>query len=590
MSDPSVNIQENFYLALRHHKEGRLKQAESLYREILAAEPENAETLHLLGMLLMQLGDHTAAVALLTQAVERAPHFAEARNSLGLAYRRLGRREQSAACFREAVAIDPHFDDAYNHLGAALNDLGRFAEAETACRQAASLNPHFVEAHINLGNALARQGKNDEALASYRRAAALNPGGAATHHELGRALASLGKPEEAEAAYRRAIAINPEFAAAHNNLGNVYKDLGRLDEAAGAFQQALNINPNSAEAHNNLGNTFRFLGRTEAAAACLRRAIAIDPDFAEAYNNLGNALKEQDRPDEAVACYRRAIELKPDYANAHANLGGTLADQDRYGEARAAYERALELDPGNFSVRHMLAALMGQTPEAASTEYVKDLFDEFSTKFDHHLIDNLEYQTPALLRRELDRHRGNARFKNAIDLGCGTGLGGTAFRDIADRLCGIDISSKMTERAREKNIYDDLRVGDIIEILNRSGETYDLILATDVFVYMGNLRPIFQAAGKCAAPGAHFVFSVEIPDEENPDKRKRARGWLGKKKLSPESAGYVLRPTGRYAHSQAYVQALAAELGFSVESHRSANIRKDRGQWVVGNLFVLRRR
>ena len=301
--------------------------------------------------------------------------------------------------------------------------------------------------------------------------------------------------------------------------------------------------------------------------ASYRRAIAFNPNLAEAYVNLGNALGEQGEQDEALTALRRAVDINPNLSEAHNNLGIIFRNLGKMKEAETAYRRVLDIDPGNSTARHMLAALTGETPETAPKQYVIDLFDEFSNRFDRHLLQRLEYKTPSLLRLALDSQiQGKARFRNAIDLGCGTGLAGQEFRNIADRLSGIDISPKMVDQAKGKRIYDDLRVGDFTDFLNTSGEQYDLITSADVFVYLGDLKPIFDSIQRCAAPEAYFVFSTEH--------------FAGD--------GYILQQTGRYAHSQEYIRSLAEERSFAVEVYQQADIRKENESWVLGNLFVLK--
>jgi len=162
--------------------------------------------------------------------------------------------------------------------------------------------------------------------------------------------------------------------------------------------------------------------------------------------------------------------------------------------------------------------------------------------------------------------KNDLHFKNVIDLGCGTGLAGMEFRVIADRLSGIDISPKMIEEAKKKHVYDILLVGDIIEFLNDTAEKYDLFIATDVFIYIGNVKRIFDSVQNRSLRGAYFLFSTE----------------------SCARNDYVLRQTGRYAHSRTYIQSVAKEHGFVTEMCQSAGIRKERGQWIMGDIFILK--
>ncbi len=214
----------------------------------------------------------------------------------------------------------------------------------------------------------------------------------------------------------------------------------------------------------------------------------------------------------------------------------------------------------------MLAALRGEATDGAPPEHVERLFDEYAARFDHHLVDTLGYSMPGELRREIDRQLGpDAYFPDAIDLGCGTGLVGVAFRDLCGRFVGIDLSPRMIDRARERGVYDDLRMGDVVTVLEADQGRYDLLICADVFPYIGNVQPLFAAVRGHAREGALFAFSTELESEED----------------------FVLRPSGRYAHSQQYLQKVSAEYSFSVMTMRTENLRKQKEEWIPGDLVVL---
>jgi len=485
---------------------------------------------------------------------------------LALQHHKAGRPSEAEAMYRNILETSPRHAGAFHMLGLLAYQSGDNSTATEMIGKALSVNPDDAGAWYNLGNACTAAGRPADAASAFRRAIDLIPNFIEAHNNLGNALRQQGKPEEALACYRRAIDLLPEFAEAHNNLGKLLTDLGRLDEAIACSRHALSSIPNFPGAYNNLGIALAAQGKTQEAMASYRRAIAIDPSFAEPHYNLGTALAGLDRLDEAVSAYRRAIDIKPDFTQVHHNLGIALGDQGKPEEAIACYRRVAEIDPDNSSARHMLAALTGETTETTPPEYVKNLFDLFSAKFEHQLVEVLEYDVPALIRQAFGGLlKQGVRCRNAIDLGCGTGLAGVQFRDIADRLSGIDISPNMVEKAREKNVYDDLQVGDLVEFISQTEEKFDLILATDVFVYMGNLQPVFAAMQRCAADGAYFLFSNE----------------------SIEEGDYILRPTGRYAHSRAYIRSLAERHGFSIETCRSVDVRKEKDKGIRGDLFIL---
>lgn len=376
-----------------------------------------------------------------------------------------------------------------------------------------------------------------------------------------------GSRQETEYNYKQILRKCSDNANALYYLGNMFRDLGKLDDAVTCYQRALIINPDSAELHYNLGVALYLLGKINAAAASYQRALTINRHDADAHYNLGIILKDQGRLDQAVFCYQRAIAIRPNFSEAHNNLGMALFEQGKFDTAGTSFRRAVELDPNNVSAKHMQAALTGQMTKTMPHQLVKSLFDKYATGFDRHLSEKLKYKGPSLLRQGMKTIlKDTRRFRNAIDLGCGTGLAGKEFRDISDRLTGIDISSRMLEGARRKNIYDVLYSRDIIKFLTGTEEKYDLFIAADVFVYFGDLEIVFNAVEKCSLPGAYFGFTSEHTDQDN----------------------FILRQTGRYAHNEKYIQALAREHNFICEMCCSDDIRKENRQWITGDLFIFR--
>ncbi|NQU57367.1 MAG: tetratricopeptide repeat protein [Rhodospirillales bacterium] len=271
---------------MRHHTAGRLAQAEKIYQQILQADPDQPDALHLLGLVAHQMGKYDSAVELISKAITHRPDHAEAHNNLGNALQALGQLGEAESCYQKAIAIKPDYAQAHNNLGMALQKQGKPDQAVASYHKALAITPDYAEAHINLGNTLQDQGKFDEALTSYHTV----------------------------------LAIKPDHAGAHNNLGLALHSLGRLDDAVVSFHRALDIDPDYAEAQNNLGNAFQHLGKLDEAVACFHKALALKPDYAQAHSNLGNAFQELGRLDDAIAAFRQALRIKPDFDIAAANL------------------------------------------------------------------------------------------------------------------------------------------------------------------------------------------------------------------------------------------------------------------------------
>lgn len=272
--------------ALQHHEAGRLGKAQALYRGILAQDPDDADSLHLLGLITAEQGNPAAGAALIERAMAIAPGRAPYHNNLALSYRLLGRGEDAVREYRAAVALRPQSAEIHNNLATTLRDLGRHEEAVAHYRQAAEHAPGIAEIWYNLANAL---GEN-------------------------------GPPTEVEACFRRAVALKPDFTNAQANYGRWLMTQARWAEAETALIEAARLQPMQAPTWNNLGIALQEQGRTEDAEGCYRRALALAPRFAVAHYNLGCLLLEQGRTDEAAACQEAAIAADPQYGAARLGL------------------------------------------------------------------------------------------------------------------------------------------------------------------------------------------------------------------------------------------------------------------------------
>jgi tetratricopeptide (TPR) repeat protein len=300
----SLTIQQSLDLAVQHHQAGRLREAEQIYRQVLAQWPEHPGVMLNLGVIAGQTGRNDVALDLIGQVITRNPNFAEA-----------------------------HFN-----LGVALKDKSQLDRAIAAYQRAVALKPDYVQAYFNLGNAWKDKRQLDQAIAAYSKAAALNPNHFEAYNNLGIALVDKGQIEEAIAAYRKAIALKADFAEAHNNLGIALREKERFDESVAAFQRAIAINPNYAEAHYNLGIVLKDKGEVDGAIAAYQNAIVLQPNYAEAHDNLGNMLRDKGEVEEAIAAYRRAIVCNPNLAPPHYNLALSLLLRGDWEEGWKKYE------------------------------------------------------------------------------------------------------------------------------------------------------------------------------------------------------------------------------------------------------------
>jgi predicted O-linked N-acetylglucosamine transferase (SPINDLY family) len=311
-----MTIDDALQLAVAHHQAGRRAEAEGLYRQVLAACPDHADALHLLGALACEQGRTDLALELIGKAIAIHPTAAEYHHNLGETYRRSAQWEQAMTSFRRAIALRPDDAEAHNSLGVALFETGRTDEAIAAHRRAIQLQPGHAWAHVNLGNALSAAGQYDEAIVACQRAIDLQPTFPEAHNSLGAVLKAMGRTDPAIAAYHRALELRPDYAEARNNLGNALIDQGRLEEAISQYDRAVALKPDLAEAHSNLIVALHVAGRMDqarldAALACLDQARTLRPDSAELHKLTARVLEWEGKTAEAHAALDRALEIRP---------------------------------------------------------------------------------------------------------------------------------------------------------------------------------------------------------------------------------------------------------------------------------------
>jgi protein O-GlcNAc transferase len=326
--------------AIACHRAGQLDRAAQIYGQILEADANHADALHLLGVIAHQWGQHGAAIEHIERAIRLKGNQAAFHNNLAEAYRALGKSANAIASYQRALQLKPDYAEAHNNLATAFQALGRIPEAIASYQRALELKPDYADAHNNLGTALHAQGKAAEAITCYQRALQLRPDYVQAHNNLGIAFVTQGEIARALACYQQALQLNPDYAEGHSNLGIALQKRGQIAEAILCCRRALQLKPDFVEAYNNLGNVLRDQGRLDEAIASYQRALGLKPDYPEAHYNLGNALADQGRLTAAIDNYHRALQLRPDYAEAENNLGNALKDCGRLDEAIICYRQA----------------------------------------------------------------------------------------------------------------------------------------------------------------------------------------------------------------------------------------------------------
>jgi tetratricopeptide (TPR) repeat protein/SAM-dependent methyltransferase len=263
-----------FATAAGHHQAGRLREAEALYRRVLAANPNHIMSLQFLGVLTHQVGQNDNAIELINKAIALDGRNPDCHYNIGAVFQVLGRLDEAVTHYSRAIAIKADFAEAHYELANVLARQEKFGEAAAQYQRALTLNPNYVDALINLGGVLAEQGKRDEAVACWRRALALRPNHPVALMNIGLAVKQQGKLDEAVALLRQVLALKPDYADAHYNLGNVLQGLGQWDEARAAYRRALAYKPDLFKALEALVTLLLTEGNIAEALELARRALA----------------------------------------------------------------------------------------------------------------------------------------------------------------------------------------------------------------------------------------------------------------------------------------------------------------------------
>jgi predicted TPR repeat methyltransferase len=336
---------------------------------------------------------------------------------------------------------------------------------------------------------------------------------------------------------RQVIQRHPNYLGGYWALLTALKDQNKQEDILSICDAGLEHNPLDLSLLHAKGHTHRTMGQLEQAAEHYRQAIDRQPQVPELYRYLAVVLMQLGDTEAAIESLQNEIQLSPD-----------------------------------ASAQHLLASLQNITTDRAPASYVSELFNTYADSFDQHLVGKLEYRTHALVAQTIRDTLGNdAHDLEILDLGCGTGLFGEEIKDIKKTLVGIDLASKMIDRTRVRGIYDELIVGDLLVYLEdvQDGQ-FNLIVATDVFIYVGDLQPVFRQASRILQPGCWFAFSLEAAPEVN-------------------DGEFVLASSGRYQHGQTYIERLCTSFNFEIRSCTQTTIRKERNQPIAGYIYLLKK-
>jgi protein O-GlcNAc transferase len=333
MAAPQPDLTAAMALAIRHHGESRLAEAETCYRQVLAVRADHADALNGLALLEWQRGRLDEALHNARSATGHNPAIWRYHQTHGMIASAMQLPAEAARAFEQASTLCPESPEAWSGLARSLQALQRLDDALAAFRRAQSLAPLTPQTANNFGVALSAGRRHDEALAVLRQALTRAPDSGELWYNLGNALAAQGASAEAIAAYTAALKYQPGNTRALLNLGNVLRARRELTAAIECYDKVIVLDPQHHDAYNNLGTALWAAGRMDEALQALQRAIFLRPDSSAAHNNLGNVLKDSGRMEAALGAFRRAMELAPRDSQPHSNLLYSLYFHPGYDEA-----------------------------------------------------------------------------------------------------------------------------------------------------------------------------------------------------------------------------------------------------------------
>jgi predicted TPR repeat methyltransferase len=338
---------------------------------------------------------------------------------------------------------------------------------------------------------------------------------------------------------------------------------GDVDGAGMAFRRSLELVP-SADAWANVARVFRRLDDLPVSEEACRQALALEPDHPVATHNLALALLIQRRSEEGVAQALKAMHLLPPRERRRQLYVQLLQVAGEPAQAAVILRAWREQEPNNPYVLHHLAACTGEAvPGRASDAYVETEFDCFAASFDA-TLERLNYRAPTVVADAVAAAlAAPARQFDIADLGCGTGLCGPLVRPWARRLVGCDLSRAMLEQAARREAYDELHQAELVQFLDARPAAFDVLVAADTLIYLGDLAPLARAAAGALRPDGCLVVSIEGLADDHAE-------------------GVELLTSGRYAHSPRYLDACFAAAGLVTQSATAVVLREENFEPVHG--------
>ena len=455
----------------------------------------------------------------------------------------LGYKDKATEYYIEALRINRKSEAALLNLSTTYYELKDFEQCEDYARRVLDINPKNTSAWQNLANIAFCQAKYDIALEYYQEMYKNNQNSYIAMINIANTYYCMGKYVLALDFAKRSLQRHPSSVSAHILAANSLNAMGKYEKAIDMYTRAFELDNENIELLNSLSETYHYLSDWENCLLFAWRFIKNTPDISNTTQlNFGYLLYE---------CYsEKSKELAQKYA-----------------------AKWLKHFPDNKIVLHMANALInGSALQEADAEFIKETFNSFAPEFEKTLAD-LEYQAPDLIREALEKNLKTSIFTryHILDLGCGTGLCGIKIKKFATMrgLIGVDLAEKMLEIAKEKKIYAELICDDLCHYMENSEYFFNVIVASDVLTYFGDLTKIFVRVARSLTPDGLFVFTFSENEINKED--------------------FYMAPSGRFVHAPSYVERVLKSAGLKMISNERHILRNEAESPVYGYVTVAKK-
>lgn len=554
---------------------GAYKQAEDLYRQILAFAPENPDTLNMLGLVASAQNEHNIAVSYFYEALKKAQNPLPIYFNLAVSLTHLQKYDEAIEAYENVLKLAPQTKEAYNNLGGIYEKLSNKPQAAESYGKAIEIDENYIDALVNLAvlnkdlealkklsekfktSALplyylacfAYDQKNFEQALSYAIQANELQEAYDIKNLVAQIYLKLDNKENAQKYFHQALILNPQSIDALINLGLIEQD-------ESFFKKALSLSPQSFEAHISYADFLYHENRKPEALEEYHQALFINPDNPALSNNVALVLKDMQDYKGALDLFFNAFLKDPQNKNISVNMAETLVllHEKEPDEALKIAKLWQKNAPNNVFAERTVAAFENNTV-SDDMAYAQNLFDEFAPLYDKQM-ESIKYNIFNKINELNLKIEGHI-----LDLGCGTGLAAEKLKTSNARWFGVDISEKMLKAAKEKHLYENLIESDILSFLEKNKVKFNFILLLDVLEYTKDFEKILNLCFP-----SHLLLSIE--------------------KAPNEIKTYTLAPTGRYQHNPNYIENLLKTIGYKNIQTHNLPLRTENGKDVEGVLFL----